>query len=154
MEYSKLNQLRLFANHIFAISIIFLILALIRYPYFLNGDHFFSSDEGMLGSTILDLMNGKRFSFYYDFGTTFGLTFGLVSAPLIWLLGPTSVAYNIPATLFYSLYLWTTYLIAKALIPRTAYLVLVLMIFTPSYITELTIHNWPHVPAALSLIHI
>ena len=148
MEDSKLNQLRLFANHIFAISIIFLILVLIRYPYFLNGDHFFSSDEGMLGSTILDLMNGKRFSFYYDFGTTFGLTFGLVSAPLIWLLGPTSVAYNIPATLFYSLYLWTTYLIAKALIPRTAYLVLVLMIFTPSYITQLTTHNWPHVPAA------
>ena len=148
MQDSKLNQFRLFANHIFAISIIFLILALIRYPYFLNGDHFFTGDEGMLGSTILDLMNGKRFAFYYDFGTTFGLTFGLVSAPLIWLLGPTSVAYNIPATLFYSLYLWTTYLIAKALIPRTAYLVLVLMIFTPSYITELTTHNWPHVPAA------
>jgi len=148
MQDSKLNQFRLFANHIFAIAIVFLILALIRYPYFINGDHFFTSDEGMLGSTILDLMNGERFAFYYDFGNTFGLTFGLVSAPLIWLLGPTSVAYNLPATLFYSLYLWTTYLIAKTIIPRTAYLVLVLMIFTPSYITELTTHNWPHVPAA------
>jgi len=148
MQDSNLNQYRLFVKHIFFISIVFLILGLIRYPYLLNGDHFFTGDEGMLASTILDLMNGERFAFYYDFGNTFGLTFGLVSAPLIWLLGPTSTAYNLPAILFYSLYLWTTYLIAKTIIPRTAYIVLVLMIFAPSYITQLTIHNWPHVPAA------
>ena len=60
MQDSKLNQFRRLVNHIFAVSIIFLILALIRYPYFQNGDHFFTSDEGMLGSTILSLMNGER----------------------------------------------------------------------------------------------
>lgn len=137
----------LFARHFLSIFSIFLVLTFFRYPFFLNSDHFFTSDEGMLASAILDLLGGS-IRFYYDFGTTFGLTFGLVSVPLILLWGPTSLAFNLPATFFYALYLWTTYLIAKKVIPRTAYMVLMLMLFAPFSITALTTHNWPHVPAA------
>ena len=142
------SSLRQFGYHFFSILLIFLVLVLIRYPFFLNSDHFFTSDEGMLASTILDLLNGGPIVFYYDFGRTFGLTFGLASAPFIWIFGATSTAFNLPATLFYSLYTWTTYLLSKTLAPRTAYLILTLMLFTPYFITELTTHNWPHVPAA------
>ena len=144
----KSSGLRQFAQHFFAILLIFLILVLIRYPFFLNSNYYFTADEGILATQILDLLKGGPIVFYYATARTFGLTFGLTSAPFIWVLGPTGLAFNLPATLFYSLYLWTTYLIAKTLIPRTAYLILILMFFTPPFITELTTHNWPHVPAA------
>jgi len=142
------SSLRQFGYHFFATLLIFLTLVLIRYPIFLNSDYSFTADEGLMASTILDLLNGGSIVFYYDFGRTFGLTFGLASAPFIWTFGATSMAFNLPATLFYSLYIWTTYLLAKTLAPRTAYLILTLMLFTPYHITELTTHNWPHVPAA------
>ena len=98
----------------------------------------------MLASIILNLLNGGPIIFYYDFGRTFGLTSGLASAPFMWILGPTALAFHLPGVLYYSLYIWTTYLIAKTLIPRTAYLVLILMFFTPYVVTEMTVHNWPH----------
>ena len=144
MRNIKFSSMRQFANHFSAILLIFLVLALIRYPVLLNSDYHFSGDEGMLASTILHLLNGGPIHFYYDFGRTFGLTFGLVSAPFIWLLGPTSLAFNLPGVLYYALYIWTTYLIAKILIPRTAYLILILMFFTPPFVTWMTMHNWPH----------
>ena len=148
MENNKFSSTPWLATHFLAVLLIFLILGLIRYPIFLNSDYFFSPDEGMLASTIIDLLNGGPVTFYYPSGRTFGLTFGLVASPFIWVLGPTSLAFNLPATLFYSLYLWTTYLIARILIPRTAYLVFLMLIFTPVYVTFMTTHNWPHIPAA------
>ena len=140
--------LRKFANHFFAISLIFLVLVLLRYPIFLNSDYYFTADEGIFASHILDLLNGGPIVFYYATARTFGLTFGLITAPFIWVLGPTALAYNLPGALFYAAYLWTTYLIAKILIPRTAYLVFILLFFTPHFITAMTTHNWAHVPAA------
>jgi hypothetical protein len=148
MHNNKFSSMPWLAMHFLAVLLIFLILGLIRYPIFLNSDHFFTYDEGMLANTILYLLNGGPIVFYYDTARTFGLTFGLAASPFMWLMGPTSLAYNLPATLFYSLYLWTTYLIARILIPRTAYLVFIMLIFTPNYITFMSTHNWPHIPAA------
>ena len=148
MQNNKFNRMPGLATHFLAVPLIFLILSLIRYPIFINSDYFFTYDEGLLAGTILNILNGGPVAFYYETARTFGLTFGLVASPLIWFLGPTSLAFNLPATLFYSLYLWTTYLIARILIPRTAYLVFIMLIFTPNYITNLSTHNWPHIPAA------
>ena len=71
-----------------------------------------------------------------------------MASPFIWILGPTSLAFFSPGVLYYGLYIWTTYLIAKILIPRSAYLILILMFFTPPFITSMTFHNWPHTLAA------
>ena len=144
MQNTKFSSMPQLAIHFFAVLLISLVLALIRYPFLLNSDYLFSSDEGMLANTILNLLNGGPIRFYYDFGRTFGLTFGLISVPFIWVLGPTSLAFFLPGVLYYALYVWTTYLIAKILIPRTAYLILILMFFTPPFVTNMTVHNWPH----------
>mgnify|MGYP006141097613 CR=1 FL=1 len=144
MQNNKFSSLPWFFTHFLAVLLISLALTLIRYPFFLNSDHFFGSDEGMLASTILHLLNGGPIIFYFDFGRTFGLTFGLLASPFIWTLGPTSLAFFAPGVLYYALYIWTTYLIAKILIPRSAYLILILMFFTPPFITSMTFHNWPH----------
>ena len=131
MQSTKFSSIPQLATHFFAVLLIFLASTLIRYPFLLNSDYYFSADEGMLASTILNLLNGGPIRFYFDFGRTFGLTFGLASAPFIWAFGPTSLAFFFPGVLYYALYIWTTYLIAKILIPRTAYLILILMFFTP-----------------------
>ncbi len=144
MRNTDSNILRRFAFHFFAVSSLYIALALVRYPYYLNIDNYFSSDIGMLASTIYELVNGGPIVFYFDFGRTFGLTFALFSAPLMWLMGPTALAFHLPGALYYALYIWTTFLIARLVIPRTAYLVLVLMFFSPFFITRMTMHNWPH----------
>ena len=148
MSNIEFISLRKFINHFFFILLIFLALVLLRYPIFLNSDYFFNADDGLLASHILDLLNGDQFILYFPYTRKFGVTFGIISAPFIWLLGPTTLAYALPGTLFYASYLWTTYLIAKILIPRTAYFVFILLFFTPYFITELSTHNWPHILAA------
>ena len=148
MQNKKYTNIPRLAIHFSAVLLIFFILCLIRYPIFINSDHFFTGDEGLLGGTILKLLNGGPTVFYYPTAKTFGLTNGLVASPFIWFFGPTSLAYNIPATIFYSLYLYTTYLIARILIPRTAYIVFIMLFFTPNYVTHLSTHNWAHIPAA------
>ena len=148
MSNIEFISLRKFINHFFFILVIFLALGLLRYPIFLNSDYFFNADDGLLASHILDLLNGDQFILYFPYTRKFGVTFGIISAPFIWLLGPTTLAYSLPGTLFYASYLWTTYLIAKILIPRTAYFVFILLFFTPFFITELSTHNWPHILTA------
>ena len=96
MQNNKFNRVPWLVTHFSAVLIISLILALFRYPLLLNSDYLFSSDEGMLASTILNLLNGGPIVFYFDFGRTFGLTFGLIASPFIWFLGPTSLAFFSP----------------------------------------------------------
>jgi len=148
MSNIEFISLRKFINHFFFILLVFLALVLLRYPIFLNSDYFFGADDGLVASHILDLLNGDQFFLYLPPRRTTGITFGLICAPFIWLLGPTTLAYSLPGTLFYASYLWTTYLIAKILIPRSSYFVFILLFFTPYIITELSAHTWPHILAA------
>ncbi len=138
----------LFIRHLALITAIFSVSILIRYPVLINSDHFFTGDDGMMANTILRLLAGDPIVFYYDSVKYMGLTFGLTSVPFMWILGIKTVAYQLPATLFYSLYVWTNYLLAKFIAPRTALLLLILMLIPPSTITFMSTHNWPHIPAA------
>ena len=149
MQNNKVSILPWLTKHFLGISLILSILVLIRYPFFINSDYFFTSDEGLFGGTIMRLLNGGPIAFYFPTANTFGLTIGLFTVPFVWIWGPTSLAYNFPATIFYSLYLWTTYQIARILIPRSAYMVLIMLIFTSNYVTFLSSHNWAHIPATL-----
>ena len=138
-------------RHFFLIGAIFFVAILIRYPLLINSDSFFTGDEAVIANTILGLLTDGPVVFYYDFGyehTYFGLTFGLASIPFMWILGVNAMAFQLPATLFYSLYVWTTYLLARILVPRMALLLLMLMLITPPHITMMSVHNWPHIPVA------
>ena len=136
-------------SHLIPIVLIFIISVLIRYPIFINNDHFFTSDEGVMANTIINLLNGGPIVFYYDYARYFGLTGGLLAVPFMYFLGfDNTMAFNLPATLFFSLYLWTLYLIAKTIIPSRAILVLVLLLFAPPFVSQMTTHNWPHIGSA------
>ena len=66
MPNNKTKAIYWLARHILTVLSIFVILSLIRYPIFINSDHFFTNDEGVLGGKIIDLLNGGPLSFYYD----------------------------------------------------------------------------------------
>lgn len=144
----KMTMALLIIRHLALITTIFLVSILIRYPLLINSDHMFSADDALMANTILRLLAGDPIVFYYDFVKYMGLTFGIASVPFMWILGIKTVAYQLPATLFYSLYVWTNYLLAKFLAPRTAPLLLVLMLIPSPIITFISTHNWPHIPAA------
>lgn len=149
MENSQPARSHLLSYHLFAVTLIFLVLASIRYPILINSDYNFTGDEGLMANSALSLLDGRSIRFYSDNSRTFGLlTNAMAPALFAWLLGINTMTALLSGILYYSAYLWTTYLIAKSLIPRTAYIVLILMLFTPPAITSLTTHNFPHILAA------
>lgn len=101
-----------------------------------------------MANTIMNLLEGGSIVFYYDYARYFGLTGGMLAVPFMWVLGFNTMAFNLPATLFFSLYLWTLYLIAREIIPGMALLVLILMLISPPFVTQMTTHNWPHIASA------
>ncbi|MBN4080014.1 glycosyltransferase family 39 protein, partial [bacterium AH-315-C08] len=96
----------------------------------------------------MNLLEGGSIVFYYDYARYFGLTGGMLAVPFMWVLGFNTMAFNLPATLFFSLYLWTLYLIAREIVPGMALLVLMLMLISPPFVTQMTTHNWPHIASA------
>ena len=137
-----------FASHFIPIAIIFAAAVLIRYPIIFNSDHFFTADVGLMANTIMNILEGGSIVFYYDYARYFGLTGGILAVPFMWIFGFNTMAFNLPATLFFSLYLWTLYLIAREIIPGMAFLVLILILISPPYVTQMTTHNWPHIASA------
>jgi hypothetical protein len=137
-----------FVSHLFPITLIFAVAVLIRYPIFFNSDHHFTADEGVMVNTIMNMLKGGPIVFYYDYARYFGLTGGMLAVPFMWILGFNTMAFNLPATLFYSLYLWTLYLIAKEIVPGMAVLILILLLISPPFVTQMTTHNWPHIASA------
>ena len=137
-----------FTSHFIPIAIIFAAAVLIRYPIIFNSDHFFTSDEGVMANTIMNMLEGGSIVFYYDYARYFGLTGGILAVPFMWIFGFNTMAFNLPATLFFSLYLWTLYLIAREIIPGMAFLVLILILISPPFVTQMTTHNWPHIASA------
>jgi hypothetical protein len=137
-----------FVSHFIPITLIFAAAVLIRYPIFFNSDHYFTPDEGVMVNTIMNMLEGGSIVFYYDYARYFGLTGGMLAVPFMWVLGFNTMAFNLPATLFFSLYLWTLYLIAKEIVPGMAVLILMLLLISPPFVTQMTTHNWPHIASA------
>ena len=137
-----------FASHLIPIVFIFIASVLIRYPIFFNSDHFFTADEAVMANTIMNILNGGPIVFYYDYARYFGLTGGLLAVPFMWVLGFNTMAFNLTATLLFSLYLWTLYLIARTIVPGMAFLILILALISPPFVSQMTTHNWPHIASA------
>jgi hypothetical protein len=137
-----------FVSHLIPITLIFAAAVLIRYPIIFNSDHFFTADEGLMANAIMNMLEAGSIVFYYDFARYMGLTGGMLAVPFMWILGFNTMAFNLPATLFFSLYLWTLYLIAKEIVPGMAVLILILLLISPPFVTVMTTHNWPHIASA------
>lgn len=128
-------------NLLGGISIFFILVAL-KLPILLNADRLLSTDESMMAFEILELYNGGPFSFYYSITTYFGILNGLAAFPFFNFLGVSALAFKLPATLFYALFILSSYWIVKRIYPQAALTVVLLMISTSPAIWKLTSLNY------------
>lgn len=142
-ENSLVNGKFIFLN-LLSFSFIFACLLLFRAPLLFNADHYLSFDEAYQGSQILDLMNGGPIQFYYEGESYAGIFLGLAAIPFFWLFGVSAFSYKIPAIIVYSLYILSSYWVAKKINPTAAVIVVILMIFAPPCILSISSSNWPH----------
>ena len=121
---------------------IFFVLVVLRLPVLVNSDMLLTADEGIMAYQILDLYNGGPIFFYYDLVKYFGITNGLAAFPFFWVLGIGALAFKLPATVFYALYILSAYWLVKKIQPQAALTVILLMIFTSPSIWSLTTLNY------------
>ncbi len=121
---------------------IFFVLVVLRLPILLNADRLLTTDEAMMAFEILELYNGGPFSFYYSITTYFGILNGLAAFPFFKLLGVGALAFKLPATLFYALFILSSYWLAKKIQPKAALTVVLLMVFTSPAVWKLTSLNY------------
>ena len=117
-------------------------MVVLRFPILANSDQLLSPDEAIFAYQILDLYNGGPIFFYYDVVKYFGITNGLAAFPFFWVLGIGALAFKLPATLFYALYILSTYWLVKKIQPRAALMVILLMIFSSPAIWSITTLNY------------
>ena len=120
---------------------IFFVLVVLKFPILANSAQLLSPDEAIFAYQILDLYNGGPIFFYYDVVKYFGIFNGLIAIPFFWILEVGALAFKLPATLFYALYILSTYWLVKKIRPRAAWIVILLMIFSSPSIWWITSYN-------------
>ena len=136
--------LRQIAINLTGIILIFFVNLLFRYPVLINSDYFWSHDEAFMAFSILELINGGPLFLFYEGVNYHGVLGGITAIPFMWLFGIGSLAYKLPAIFYYSLYVWSTFLIARQIAPRISSIVILIMLFPPDSILAETFVNHPH----------
>ena len=131
--------------HFIFLLVLFAILILVRLPILANADIYMSGDEGFMASDMADLYKGGAFSFYHDNVSYEGVFSSLFAIPFFMLFGVNSLAFKLPAALFYSLYIWSFFLLSRRIDNRLAWIVAILLVLCPSGILMLTTLNYSNV---------
>ena len=127
-----------FFRQAFLLIIIWVVLLILRIPILANATVFLDPDEGVMASHLVDSIKSGNFSLYYE-GTRYMGNFNTYLAlPFFLLMGFTALAYKLPAVLCYGLYVWTFYLLAKKYRKDIALTVVILMVFCPPAILDLS----------------
>jgi len=122
----------------------------LRYPYLVNSNFGLTSvDEAPHAWLIKSLMDGAPFFFYFSDKNYHGITIGLAAIPFFWMLGVNTLAYKLPAIMFHSLYILTSYFIARKIDKKIGLLVVFFILLPPPYIPVFTTLNLPHHLVAL-----
>ncbi len=135
---------RLLVFNVIAALLIFLILVIFRLPILVNADYFLTYDEAHQALQILSLQEGGPISFYYEGERYAGIFLGIAAIPFYWLLGVGALAYKLPGTLAYALYVLSVYWIVKKFRPSAALIAVFLVIFSSPAILFISSNNWQH----------
>jgi 4-amino-4-deoxy-L-arabinose transferase-like glycosyltransferase len=135
---------RLLAFNIIAALLIFLVLVIFRLPILINADYFLTYDEAHQALQILSLQEGGPISFYYEGERYAGIFLGIAAIPFYWLLGVEALAYKLPGTIAYSLYVLSVYWIVKNIRPSAALTAVLLVILSSPAILFISSNNWQH----------
>ena len=150
----KMKQIFL---HCCGILAIFAFTVLVRFPVLANADYFLDHDTSFMAAAILELMNGGAIFFNYEEVNYHGIVGGLTAIPFMQFLGTGALAFNLPGSLYYALYVWSSFLLTRKIaayhVPfhqtnRAAFFVVLLMLFPPPLILNITVRNYTHTEIA------
>ena len=138
------SKWKMVAFNVFGGLSIFFILVAIRSPLLINSVQNLGSDEAFQAVQILNLVDGNELYFYFDGERYAGVFYGLAAVPFFWIFGTSALAYKLPGVLFYTLYILSSYWIAKKIKPTAALVVIFLLIFSSPAVLSISTSNWPH----------
>ena len=104
-------------------------------PVLINADTEYSGDESFHFRQILEFLDGRLF-FYYDGISYSGILEGLSAIPFIWIFGENSMAFKLSAIMFYGLFIWSSYLLARLFQPSAAWIWVVLLLFPSAMVVN------------------
>ena len=142
MNFLQKPHFNKIAFHCIFILVVYAILLLIRLPILVNADLFLSSDEGFMAVDMANLFEGGQFHFYHENVSYQGIFHSLIAIPFFWLFGVSSFAFKLPSILYYTLYIWTFFLLAMRLNTKIAWISVALLVLCPPGILDVTINNF------------
>ena len=93
---------------------------------------------------MANLFEGGQFYFYHENVSYHGIFHSLIAIPFFWLFGVSSFAFKLPSILYYTLYIWTFFLLAMRLNTKIAWISVALLVLCPPVILDVTMINYPH----------
>ena len=108
--------------HCIFILSVYAILFFIRLPILVNADLFLGGDESFMAVDMANLFEGGQFYFYHENVSYHGIFHSLIAIPFFWLFGVSSFAFKLPSILYYTLYIWTFFLLAMRLNTKIAWI--------------------------------
>ena len=116
---------------------------LLFYPILFNADALLNADEVFHANAIIDWLKGGPFFLYYEGVFYHGIVGGLSAVPFFWMLGITAMAFKMAGLLYYSLYIWTFYLIGRHFGRSVGYILLFLLLISPAHLAHIATINVP-----------
>lgn len=110
-------------------------------PLLLDPHLEFEVDEAFHAREIWELLQGRELFFYYENVNYHGIVEGLAAIPFVKLLGFYPLPFKLPATIFYGLFIWSTFLILRTFNPTAGWIASVLLLFPPNWVITWAILN-------------
>jgi len=114
---------------------IYVVLFFISYPVLINADIATTGDEAYHFRQILEFLQG-RFFLYYDNVTYAGILEGLAAIPFFWIFGVSFMAFKIPSILFFGLFIWSSFILARIIRPKMAWIWLSMLLFPSTLVVN------------------
>ena len=114
---------------------IYIFLFFLCYPVLINADISTSGDEAYHFRQIIEFLEG-RFFLYYDNVTYAGILEGLAAIPFFWVFGVNFMAFKIPSIIFFGLFIWSSFILARIIQPKMAWVWLSMLLFPPTLVVN------------------
>ena len=122
--------------HCIFILSVYAILFFIRLPILVNANLFLAGDEAFMAVDMANLFEGGQFHFYHENVSYQGLFHSLIAIPFFWLFGVSSFAFKLPSILYYTLYIWTFFLLTMRINRKIAWISVFLTLTNPPKVKQ------------------
>ena len=130
---------RAFLFHTLFILTTSLFLFIVALPSLLKNGIRLSNDFAFHAREIWELMQGRDLFLYYEEVNYHGILEGLAAIPFFKLMGFYPIPYQLPAIIFYGLFIWSSFLILREFNLASGWIATILLLFPPFWITDFVV---------------